>query len=126
MPANPINKRQFGLEKEALAARFLQSKGVRILQRNFQCKLGEIDLIGQHGKFLVFIEVRYRTNIIFGSPLETVDKFKQAKLIRSARFYLAMIDGSVHLPCRFDVVGIVKGDHEISHEIEWVRNAFEA
>ena len=125
MNLKPVNKRKFGYEKETLAAQFLKSNGVRILHRNFQCRLGEIDLIGQHLEYLIFVEVRYRANNSLVSPIETVDKIKQTKLIRCANYYLATKPKPDKDPCRFDVIGIVGGKCPGEHHIQWIQNAFD-
>ena len=67
------NRRQIGTEEEALAAEFLEGRGYRIVERNFRCRLGEIDLIARDGSVLVFIEVKYRKTGAYGDPAEAVD-----------------------------------------------------
>ncbi|MSR13095.1 MAG: YraN family protein [Gammaproteobacteria bacterium] len=66
-----------GSHFELIAERFLIGKGLRALQRNFNCKLGEIDLIMEDGEFVAFIEVKYRESIEFGTPLETITPRKR-------------------------------------------------
>lgn len=73
-----MNKRQTGSHYEETAAAFLTSKGYRVLERNFRCRQGEIDLICRHGRYLVFAEVKYRSGLSMGSPAEAVDARKQA------------------------------------------------
>ena len=68
-----MNKRQTGSHYEETAAAFLTSKGYRVLERNFRCRQGEIDLICRHGRYLVFAEVKYRSGLTMGSPAEAVD-----------------------------------------------------
>ena len=74
------NRRQIGTEEEALAAVFLKAQGYEILEQNFRCRLGEIDIIARDGSALVFIEVKYRRNAAYGTPAEAVNLRKQQKI----------------------------------------------
>lgn len=112
-------KRIKGDDKERLAEDYLTAKGFLLIERNFLCKAGEIDLIMKDQDFLVFIEVRYRENNDFGGALESITAGKQRKLRRAAEFYLLQQFGNTPPPCRFDVVGI-----EGENELEWIKNAF--
>lgn len=112
-----MNKRQQGSFREKEAAAFLESKGFRILQRNFRCRLGEIDLIARDGAWLVFVEVKYRRSERYGWGEEHVDKRKQQRIIAVARYYLAGLKALP--PCRFDVIAI--DENRIHH----FPNAFE-
>ena len=125
MKFNPLNKRQFGYKKETLAANYLISQGIRLIERNYHCRMGEIDLIVQDRNYLVFVEVRFRHSISHGSSIETVDKFKQARIIRCAQHYLSKNPRAEFHPCRFDVIGIKIGDVSGSNEIEWIQDAFQ-
>jgi len=100
--------------------RHLQRHGLKLLARNFRARGGEIDLIMQQARTLVFVEVRYRQSLKFGTPLETVTVSKQRRLIAAAAHYLQT--RGVDLPCRFDVVGISGADQE---RIDWIRDAFQ-
>lgn len=124
----PILKqpRAFGLELETIALQHLSSQGLQLVCRNFLCKLGEIDLIMLDGKTLVFVEVRYRRSSRFGSPVETVDRRKQRKLVRTAQLYLAMHYGAQSVACRFDILGMTPGCSALSYHFDWRRNAFDA
>jgi putative endonuclease len=82
-------------------------KGYRILEANFRCRFGEIDLIARDGAYLVFIEVKYRSSLKDGDSLEAVNRRKQRKIIRVAEYYLCMHQEKTDLPCRFDVIGKV-------------------
>ena len=113
-----MNKREVGSRYEETAAAFLQKKGLHILEKNFRCRQGEIDLVCREGKELVFTEVKYRSDASFGSPFEAVDLRKQEKIRRTALFYLCRYGYPENTPCRFDVVGIT-GD-----SIQLIRNAF--
>ena len=119
------NTRQLGYCKETLAFEFLKSHGIKLIERNYQCRLGEIDLIVQDQSFLVFVEVRFRSRCNFGRPIESVDKFKQAKIIRCAQNYLLRNTCSDSYPCRFDVIGIQNGKTPGTQDIQWIRDAFQ-
>jgi putative endonuclease len=104
---------------EQLAAHFLQQQGLKLLQQNYRCRLGEIDLILQDGDTLVFTEVRLRSRSDFGGAAASIDARKQAKLVRAAQHYLATL---AHVPpCRFDAVLLDTLDYK---RMEWVRDAF--
>lgn len=102
-----------------MAESYLRQKGLKLLQRNFNCRMGEIDLIMQDGEVCVFVEVRYRKNSHFGSASETVDYKKQKKLLNAATLYLQQNATYNSLPCRFDVIAI-SGEGKI----DWIENAF--
>ncbi|HUM83158.1 MAG TPA: YraN family protein [Lachnospiraceae bacterium] len=101
-----MNKRAVGSGREAEAADFLKNRGFEIAEMNFRCRIGEIDIIAKDGKYLVFVEVKYRASAAKGSPLEAVGFRKQWTISRVASYYLL----KNHLPettaCRFDVVGM--------------------
>jgi len=106
-----------GVEAEALAAEYLQRQGLTLKERNYTCRLGEIDLILQDGTTIVFVEVRQRSRSAFGGAAESITAHKRKKLIATARHYLAR---QRHLPaCRFDAV-LLDGNGQI----EWIRDAF--
>lgn len=110
-----------GAQAEQLAARFLQQHGLKLLQRNYRCRFGEIDLILQDGATLVFAEVRLRGRNNFVSAAASINTTKQGRLVRTAQHYLATLARVP--PCRFDVVLFDTLDNA---EPEWVRNAFTA
>jgi putative endonuclease len=109
-----------GRAAEQLAARYLEARGLVILERNFRCRAGEVDLIARDGGTLVFVEVRLRAGRAFGGAVASVDARKQAKVIRAARYYLAT---RPEQPCRCDVVAL---DRLAAERIEWIRDAFSA
>ena len=109
-----------GKQSELLAQRHLERKGLRLLQSNYRCRSGEIDLIMQDGETLVFVEVRYRKHTGFGTACESVTGSKQRKLLACASHYLQRMGAAT--PCRFDVVGITGENDRTS--IEWIRDAF--
>lgn len=113
------NKRKIGTAYEKKAVLFLQEKGYEILESNFRCRQGEIDIIAKDGRYLAFIEVKYRHDDRGGLPEEAVGRDKQKKIIQTAKYYLYRKGLSEETPCRFDVVGI------LGEKIRLTRNAFE-
>jgi putative endonuclease len=107
--------RALGAEAEARAARYLSRKRYRIVDRNWTCRGGEIDLVCDDAGTLVFVEVRARKDARHGSPLETVVDLKRRRLIRAASVYLTRTK-QWERPCRFDVVAL-DGD-AIEHVID--------
>ena len=114
---------KLGAHHETVAAEYLQSQGLFILHRNFRTRMGEIDLIGQHNQDLVFVEVRYRKNDDFGGAKASVDRTKQQKIIKTAKFFLQTREWANQLPCRFDVVAISQRK-EAEKQLEWIQDAF--
>lgn len=113
-----MNRRQTGSDKEQLAADYLTERGVRIVERNFRSRTGEIDIIGYHGRYLVFIEVKYRSGTERGSAAEAVDGRKQSRICRTADWYRHLHRLGDDIWVRYDVVA-VQGE-----EISWIQNAF--
>lgn len=125
MPAKKqilTSKQVLGQAAEAKAAEFLQAQGLVVLERNFSCKTGEIDLILQDGKELVFAEVRFRKNSNFGGAAASVTPAKQQRLQLTASFYL----GSWRQPpaCRFDVLAMTYNNQQQIVCDNWIKNAF--
>ncbi len=119
-----ITSRQaIGEQTEQLACQHLQRHGLRLIDKNYRCRLGEIDLIMQDVDSLVFVEVRYRRSAYFGSAEATVDLRKQKKLVKTAMYYLMWHKVSERTPCRFDVVAINSCVGCVS-EISWIKDAF--
>ena len=113
-----MNTRKVGTEYENRATIYLEKLGYQILERNYRCRIGEIDLIAGHEGYLVFVEVKYRSNAAQGYALEAVNGRKQATIRRVARHYLMSHHLPEDTPCRFDAVGIT-GD-----EIALVKDGF--
>lgn len=124
-----VTTREQGEYTESLACEYLINKGLKLLERNFQCRFGEIDLIMQDKDSLVFVEVRYRRSNNFGSGAESVTANKQSKLIKTASAYLQQHAKLSKYPARFDVVSIT-GSVETSNiknvMFDWIENAFGA
>ena len=116
-------RHEFGHAGEARAEQFLREKGYRILERNLRTTLGELDLVAEDGRVLVFVEVKTRATEAFGGALLAVDRRKQAKLTRLASQYLARRHWSDR-ECRLDVV-LVQGPCSSDLHIEHMPNAFE-
>jgi len=117
------NTRQTGLLTENIAANYLLNQGLTEITRNFNCRLGELDLIMQEQETFVFVEVKYRKNNHFGGAAAAVSSNKQIKLQKSANFYLQIQQlNAYNTPCRFDVVTI-EGNLTCP-EIVWLKNAF--
>lgn len=110
-----------GALAEQLAAQYLQQQGLKLLQTNYSCRYGEIDLILQDGDIHVFAEVRLRSSTAFGGAAASIDARKQAKLLRTAQHYLTRFKNIP--PCRFDAVLMQTADIK---KIEWIKNAFTA
>jgi putative endonuclease len=111
-----------GSHFEKIARTYLTRKGFRKFRHNFRSRFGEIDLIAEDKGTLVFIEVRYRQDLSHGSPLATVNKGKQEKIIMTARYFLQKNGLTNRMPCRFDVIGITGPSDKI--QIHWIKNAF--
>jgi len=101
------NKRAIGTEYEQKAARYLENLGYQILDQNFRCKMGEIDLIAKEGDYLVFVEVKYRADGRMGQPQEAVGYRKQQKICKAASYYCMRQRISNMQPCRFDVAACI-------------------
>ena len=113
-----MTTRKIGAQGESFAAQILQKRGMEILLRNYYTPYGEIDLIVRDGKYLVFVEVKYRSNKESGYASAAVDYRKQKRISQAAQFFLLRY-GYREPPCRFDVVAI---DGE---QIQWIKNAFD-
>ena len=111
---------QMGNLAEQAALDFLIKKGFVLLARQYRCKMGECDLIMKDKNVIVFVEVRYKQNTYFCSPEETIDYFKQRKLIRTAEFFLARFPNS---DCRMDVIAVTGQSPDL--KITWIPDAFQ-
>jgi len=101
----------------------LCAKGIKLIERNFTCRLGEIDLVMLNANCLIFVEVRYRAYDRFGGGRGSVTPQKQRRLIRSAGIFLSRNPRYADLPCRFDVVSATKKHNGIHYE--WIKDAFQ-
>ena len=114
-----MDKRELGRRYELFAADYLKKQGYRIVELNFCCRQGEVDIIARDKDVLVFIEVKYRKNLHSGAPAEAVDAKKQQKIRSAARYYLYRKGYGEDVPCRFDVAAFTGGSWTI------IRNAFD-
>ena len=111
-----------GKKAEEIALNHLKKAGLRLIQPNFLCKLGEIDLIMKDQQTIVFVEVRYRKSVRFGTGAETVRYYKQQRIIRAAQVFLKSTKWTNTKPCRFDIVDLT-GDLS-QPDIRWIKSAF--
>ena len=111
--------KKIGDQAEDIAESFLIKNKLKIIERNYRFKAGEIDLIADDKGTLTFIEVKYRKSDSFGQPFETVTRSKQQKIIRTAEYFLQKHPKLSNKACRFDVVSIHNED------INWIQNAFD-
>lgn len=116
-----MNSRVIGKEWEAEALKRLEAAGLELLDRNYQCRMGELDLVLRDGETVAFVEVRFRRHREFGSGAETVGLRKRRRLVAAAQHYLQRHPEIADRPCRFDVVSIGPG---ATPQVEWIRNAF--
>ncbi len=108
------SRRRTGDEAESQALVHLQKAGLKLIQQNFLCKGGEIDLIMQDGAVLVFVEVRKRNSMQFGGAIASITPAKQRRMVHAAQVYL--LSQKIQPACRFDVVAI---DGE---QLNWLKN----
>jgi len=104
-PAFETGRPQQGAAGEDLACGHLQRLGMRVLERNFRCRVGEIDLVARDGDTVVFVEVKERGGASHGAAVEAVTPAKRLRVVRAARIYAA-VQGLSEVPLRFDVVAI--------------------
>ena len=115
-------KQLLGREGEKIAERYLKKKGYKLVERNYRCLSGEVDLIVLDRRVIVFVEVKTRSDDRFGTPFEAVEARKQQKMIRAAQFFLHA-KGLQQREARFDVVGVSwPGRQPV---VEHIENAFE-
>ncbi len=115
-----LNRRRVGSEKEALACKYLEKKGYRIVVTNYWCRSAEIDIVANDGDVLVFVEVKYRKNAACGGSMYAVGFKKRRNISRCARYYIYKEGIAPDTPMRFDVVAI--DGEQVLH----VENAFDA
>ncbi|HZJ58544.1 MAG TPA: YraN family protein [Clostridia bacterium] len=119
-----MDRIKLGRWGEERAGEYLADQGLVVREKNFRCKLGEIDLIAMDGECLVFIEVKTRTSVAYGFPMEAVGRRKQEKYIQMASVYIKA-RGLYGVPFRFDIVEVLTRDYEppiINH----IPNAFQS
>ena len=114
-----MNTRIVGRRGEDVAVDYLQSQGYTILDRNYSCRMGEVDVIAWDGEFVVFVEVKARADTSFGLPRQAVNWHKQQTIVKVAQYWLYK-NKRTGVPVRFDVVEILAGN--ITH----ITDAFRA
>ena len=115
-----------GEDAEAACCSYLKSQGLKLVNTNFSCRQGEIDIIMLDKNMLVFVEVRFRKNDAFGGGLESITAAKQLKLRKTAELYLQQ--NRQYKNARFDVVSMSKNnqtsDNKQQYSFDWISNAF--
>jgi putative endonuclease len=117
-------RQQLGAKSEKLAARYLRRRGLRILEMNHRCRIGEIDIVAKEGETVVFVEVKSKTSRERGRPEEMITAAKRRKLTDLASAYLGR-RGRRRGSARFDVVTILWGPGG-EKTLKYYRNAFDA
>ncbi len=118
-----LDRAELGRQAEEQACNFLLRRGLTLVERNYRCRLGELDLVMRHADTTVFVEVRYRGGTALVSATASVDRHKQARLIAAAQHYLQQHPAAARGPCRFDVIAVAPTAGE--NRVEWITNAFE-
>ena len=112
-----------GQQGELLAQKYLQHQQYVILQKNFRCKFGELDIIAKDHHIVVFVEVRTKTSTVYGPAYNSVTPSKQKQVKRVALFYISKYN-LVNTQFRFDVIGITLDPQTGHHHLEHIQNAF--
>jgi putative endonuclease len=120
--AAPIDRRQIGLNAEQRAVQYLRTAGLQIVQRNYACRMGEIDIVARHGTTLAIVEVQLRSTQRYGGAAASITRAKRRRLVLATRHLLARYPMLQRMPVRFDAVLVPPGDGAI----EWLRGAFDA
>lgn len=117
-----MNKTEIGNLGESIVCDYLIDRGLHIMERNYRCKLGEVDIIAAEGDTICFVEVKLRKSQAYGRPFEAVNRSKQNKIIRTALQYIVNNRKSDYM-CRFDIAEVnnINGKYEVNY----IENAFE-
>lgn len=117
-----MQRKEAGGAAETAACRFLEGQGLKLLEKNFRCRNGEIDLIMRDGDVVALVEVRLRSTARFGGAAASVDWKKQQRLIAAAR-YLTLVRSELRKhPFRFDVIALEPEGPDL--QIHWIKDAF--
>lgn len=120
-----IDRLALGRDGEARAAAHLEAAGLRVLERNYRCRFGEIDIVAIEGDTtLVLVEVRLRSRTDYGGAAASVDRPKQRRLVSAARHLLMRQPRLARLPARFDVIELEPDGS--GYRVSWHRSAFES
>ena len=112
-----MNNYNIGMKGQNVAEEYLIKQNMKIILHNYRSKHGEIDLIALDGEYIVFIEVKYRSSLKYGSPAEAVGFYKQQRIIKTAQYYL-YTHGRSNSDIRFDVIEV------LGETINHIKNAF--
>jgi putative endonuclease len=118
----PPDRHHIGTAAEQRAATLLEDAGFTVLERNFRCKSGELDIVAQRDDLLVIAEVRLRSNAEFGGAAASITHEKRARIVRAARYLLRTRPPLAELAVRFDILLL----SDSGGDIEWVEGAFDA
>ncbi len=118
-----MNKRLVGSFYESLACKYILESGGRIIEKNYRACRGDIDIIAYDGRYLCFVEVKYRKDGIHGSPESAVNHQKKKQICKISMFYLYSKVKSFDIPIRFDVIAI-SGEQD-ALVVKWYKNAFD-
>lgn len=116
----PNTTRSLGALHESKALAHLQAAGLHLIQRNFNSKVGEIDLIMSHGESVVFVEVRFRSAGSFVDGISSVGDSKRKRFLKAVKYFLLTHPDYAERILRFDVISIS------NHDLDWHQNAFDA
>lgn len=120
-----MNTTQVGAWAEEIAWQHIQQHGWQLIERNFFCKGGELDIVARKGNSLAFVEVKYRKRHTMGGAISSLSTAKQRHLIHSAKVFLQRYPSLANLDCRFDLIAISGSDGPHSQvQIQWLDNAF--
>ena len=114
-----------GLRYEKEARDYLTARGLRLLQRNYRCRFGEIDLIMDDAACLCFIEVRFRNSLDYGGASASITRAKQRKIAKAALFYLSQHQKLARRALRFDAL-LIQQQGNARLDFDWIQNAFYA
>lgn len=117
-----MTTKKIGDAAELQALQFLLKNGLRLLRKNYRCYFGEIDLIMQEQDTIVFVEVRKRSRVDFGTAFDSVNAKKRHKLIKTATLFLQMNNWLYKVNSRFDIIAIQPKAGNM--QLEWIKNAF--
>jgi putative endonuclease len=115
-------RKEAGVAGESIALEFLRSQGLDLIERNYRCRGGEIDLVMLQQRTLVLVEVRFRSSTDFGGGAASVTWHKQRRLITAARHLMMLRADLRRYPARFDVIAVSPGAS--APQVNWIRNAF--
>jgi len=114
-----------GLRYEARARDYLLAQGLRLLEANFRCRFGEIDLIMEHADCVCFVEVRYRESLDYGGASASITRGKQRRIVKAALFYLSRHTRLAQRALRFDAL-LLQREADDRLGFDWIQNAFYA